>query len=246
MIKATHKTIQDYLNPALPRSKREAARSSEGDSFGATLQRIYSESRTASSNGPTGLSIRDYFENRLNAVSTRTAALSNPPRPRSGPSVALEDEDKPAIATAAHAPSPVTDATGSEARTIQQAIQRAAARYDVPSHLIHSVISCESNFKTDAVSPAGAQGLMQLMPDTARDLGVNDPFDIQQNIDGGTRYLRQMLDRFEGNVEIALAAYNAGPGTVSRYGGIPPYQETQTYVKKVMRLSGLSATARAV
>jgi len=131
-----------------------------------------------------------------------------------------------------------------QSQAIEQAIQRAAERYNVPSYLIHSVIRCESNFKPDALSHAGAQGLMQLMPATAGELGVTDPFDIQQNIDGGTRYLRQMLDRFDGDIKNALAAYNAGPGTVSRYGGVPPYRETQAYVEKVLRYAARAETSK--
>jgi soluble lytic murein transglycosylase-like protein len=246
MIKSTYKTIQDYFQPASPTSKRTAARASRDRSFGATLQRFYSEPRSAPASGSTGLSIRDYMEHRLAGVSSQAAALVKSGRQPSGNSMQPQGEGQVVDEASPHPPSPGIDSVGSEADNIQEAIQRAAARYDVPSDLIHSLIRCESNFKADAVSPAGAQGLMQLMPATARDLGVSDPFDIQQNIDGGTRYLRQMLDRFEGKVEIALAAYNAGPGTVSRYGGIPPYQETQTYVKKVMQFAGISETARVV
>ncbi|HNR12883.1 MAG TPA: lytic transglycosylase domain-containing protein [Thermodesulfobacteriota bacterium] len=117
---------------------------------------------------------------------------------------------------------------------IDQAITRAAEAYNLPAALIRGVIKAESDFQTAAVSPAGAQGLMQLMPGTAKDLGVKNPFDIQQNIDGGARYLRKMLDMFKGNVRLALAAYNAGPGAVIQHRGIPPYQETQQYVTKVL------------
>jgi len=120
---------------------------------------------------------------------------------------------------------------------IAQNVRIAAAKYNLPPALINAVIRAESNFKAKAVSSAGAQGLMQLMPATAKELGVKNSFDIAQNIDGGTKYLRKMLDRFGGNVRTALAAYNAGPGTVIKYNGRVPYPETRQYVKRVLRFS---------
>ncbi len=117
---------------------------------------------------------------------------------------------------------------------IEKAIHDAAAQYQLPPKLIKGVIKAESNYDVNAVSPAGAQGLMQLMPGTARDLGVKNPFDIEQNIDGGVRYLKKMMDMFGGNVKQALSAYNAGPETVKRYNGNVPYSETRQYVNRVM------------
>jgi soluble lytic murein transglycosylase-like protein len=122
---------------------------------------------------------------------------------------------------------------------IAESIKTAAGKYNLPEKLIASVIRAESNFQADAVSPAGARGLMQLMPATAKELGVDDPFDVRQNIDGGAGYLRQMLDRFKGDLRLALAAYNAGPGTVEKYNGNVPFPETQNYIQRVLK--GVSA-----
>lgn len=113
-------------------------------------------------------------------------------------------------------------------------IEAAAGRYGVSPALLAGLIKAESNFDPGAGSPAGAQGLTQLMPETARGLGVTDPHDPEQAIEAGARLLHEHLQSFDGDTELALAAYNAGPGAVERYGGIPPYAETQAYVKKVL------------
>ena len=113
-------------------------------------------------------------------------------------------------------------------------IAKASKKYNVDSALIKAVIKAESNFNHRAVSPKGAQGLMQLMPKTASSLQVQDSFHPEKNIEGGVRYLRYLLQYFNGSLPLALAAYNAGENAVIRYGGIPPYPETQTYVQRVL------------
>jgi hypothetical protein len=122
---------------------------------------------------------------------------------------------------------------GKNVAAYDQLIARAARRHGLPPALVKAVVKAESNFQPDALSDKGAQGLMQLMPATAEDLGVDHPFTPEENVLGGTRYLREMYDRF-GDWEHALAAYNAGPGAVDRFGGVPPYAETQEYVERVL------------
>ncbi|WP_075981424.1 lytic transglycosylase domain-containing protein [Bacillus massilinigeriensis] len=129
-------------------------------------------------------------------------------------------------------PLSLTKLTGAST-DFEDIINEAAEKYDLPAKLIKSVIKHESNFNPNATSYAGASGLMQLMPATARGLGVQNIFDPKENILAGSKYLRNMLDKYDGNVNLALAAYNAGPGNVDKYGGIPPFKETQNYVKKV-------------
>lgn len=136
--------------------------------------------------------------------------------------------------TSAATTSPRVNSDSKVTGSFADIIQEKAAKYNVDPALVKAVIQAESNFNPDVVSSAGAQGLMQLMPGTARSLGVADAFDPEQNIEGGVKFLRQLLDRFGGNTTLAVAAYNAGPGAVSKYNGIPPYNETQVYVKRVL------------
>jgi len=125
-------------------------------------------------------------------------------------------------------------------------INDAAKHYAVDPALIRSVIICESGGNPGLVSRRSAKGLMQLMDETARDLGVTDPFNPVQNIYGGTRYLRSMLDTHDNNLELALAAYNAGPSTVEAYGGIPPFPETQNYIRRILDLYRNAGTEKAM
>lgn len=117
-------------------------------------------------------------------------------------------------------------------------VKDAANRYRIPQPLIYAVIQVESNFDPNAVSKAGAQGLMQLMPGTAAEMGITDAFDPAQNVMGGSQYLSKLLAMFKGDRKLALAAYNAGPGNVKKYGDVPPFKETQRYIRKIEDLTG--------
>jgi soluble lytic murein transglycosylase-like protein len=139
----------------------------------------------------------------------------------------------------------VSSITGSTVN-LDAIFQKASDTYNVPVELLKAVAKAESNFDPAAESHAGAKGIMQLMPGTANALGVTDPFDPEQSIMGGAKYLSQQLARYDGNAVLALAAYNAGPGNVAKYNGVPPFKETQNYITKVMAYAGEPITAGEV
>jgi hypothetical protein len=156
-----------------------------------------------------------------------------------GPTEIHEVEGAPAFRTTTPAALPVRLAP------YEPLVVEHASRHAIRPELVRAVIQVESGFNPLARSPKGAMGLMQLMPQTARELGVDDPYDPAQNIRGGTAYLKQLLDRYDGDEQLALAAYNAGAGAVDRYGrAIPPYRETRDYVKRVAgKAAGGSSTS---
>ena len=144
----------------------------------------------------------------------------------------LADEKfKPGASSSSYAPSAQQQL---DSASVRPYVQEAAAKYNVDPALIEAVIKQESAYNASAQSPVGAQGLMQLMPGTAKDLGVANSFDPRENVMGGAKYLSQLMTMFDGNLTKVVAGYNAGPGNVQKYGGVPPFEETQNYVEKVL------------
>jgi soluble lytic murein transglycosylase-like protein len=172
---------------------------------------------------------------RVGELSVMLRLAPIPAPPATGTGTATTGSSFNAQLASAMAPAaPATQAGAAGATPFATEISEAAARNGVDPKLLTGLIRAESNFDPSATSPAGAQGLTQLMPATAASLGVTNPLDPAQAIEGGAKYLRQQLDRFGGDATKALAAYNAGPGAVERFGGVPPYAETQAYVRKVL------------
>ena len=245
----TRLTIQDYFRQRgdvhfQPRACGKTAMDADAADAGMPFSQALAGAQASSTGGTQGLSIRDYLQRRVTshrpaAAVTRSSAAfppvpvdTSPKSTTAGNSVSemrkldrIQQSEQP----------PPEYSHSEDRRKIMASIDRAAAQFGLPAALIKAVVRTESNYQVRAISPAGAQGLMQLMPATARELGVTDPFDIDQNIRGGAQYLRNMLDQFDGDVHLALSAYNAGPGTVARYAGNVPYAETRAYVQRVLR-----------
>lgn len=148
--------------------------------------------------------------------------------------------------TASASFSKVFNDSRSASADLDDIFQEASETYGVPLNLLKAVAKAESGFRPDAKSGCGAMGIMQLMPATAKSLGVTDAYDPRQNIMGGAKYLGRLLKSYGGNATLACAAYNAGGGAVAKYGGVPPYAETQAYVKKVLSYAGMDLTAGTV
>lgn len=255
-----HLTVRDYLEPryAAAAGSRVARTARKG--LASFQQVLKNETLKPAKDVPEGMRVSEYLKNPL--LRTQTARLSRATvnaaaGPRSTEVNAEADSarrsqlleaDRSALngryrfgARSSHSTLDQLRAENVSGHPVEKSVQQAAAKYNLPPDLIRGVIRAESNYKVDAVSSAGAKGLMQLMPETAKELGVTNPFDIRQNVDGGARYLRQMLDRFGGDLKLALAAYNAGPGAVEQFSGDVPFAETRQYVQRVLRYAGLKA-----
>ncbi len=194
------------------------------------------------SGGSRGRSIKD------SGFALILAALLEAPQGRKGvpPPRRAAPAEKKAGSTAAQPPQ-VKPGTGAKSKDVRgkyvssgsdlaAMVDRVAEKYGLDPALLRAVVKVESDFNPLAVSHAGAMGLMQLMPGTAGELGVKNPFDPAENLEGGARYLKSMIERFGGDLKLALAAYNAGPGAVDRHGGVPPYGETISYIERIRRL----------
>ena len=179
---------------------------------------------------------------RMQSIERQFQSLSSVPAPAVDndfqkildSTISAKSEDKTTVQDKVFSPAAVNSSNRLASKDLDSIIDKYASKNGLDSDFVKALIKQESGFKSNAKSHCGAMGLMQLMPATAMSLGVHNAFDPEQNVAGGTKYLKGLLDRFDGNKELALAAYNAGPGAVKKYGGIPPYSETQNYVKKVI------------
>jgi soluble lytic murein transglycosylase-like protein len=246
-------TIRDYLDARLLAGFAPAVRSGgkrAASAFGQMLKKAAAQGEEERSEGMTAADylarlvpaqhVSRLLRERGGAPAAAAAGTDSAPVAAATNTQAAQALEGASRRTAAGLPAAAGPAEGPASvppggAVMDRAIRQAAFKYGLTPELIRSVIRAESNFQADAVSPAGAQGLMQLMPETARELGVGNPFDVEQNVDGGCRYLRQMLDRFGGDLRLALAAYNAGPAAVEKYDGRVPYAETRQYVNRVLR-----------
>lgn len=150
---------------------------------------------------------------------------------KENPQISLDKALQEAAALQSNIPSVNKTSTKSQVLNV---VNQISKKYDVDAKLVQALIKQESGFNPKAKSKAGAMGLMQLMPSTAKNLGVQDPYNMVQNVEGGVKYLKSMLNKYNGNVILALAAYNAGPNAVDKYSGVPPYKETQNYVRNIL------------
>lgn len=198
--------------------------------FGNSSERLQHSPRSSSRHGDNDSPLLSTDDASFTDVPTADIASFEkdlPPPPPPPPRV-----ESPAPASA---PVRVSSAPVKPAIPLNQVVDSASATYHLDPDLVNSVIHAESGFNTRAVSPKGAQGLMQLMPGTANRLGVNNAFDPQDNVTGGSRYLRELLERYNFDLVKALAAYNAGPERVEKYKGVPPFRETRAYVNRIVR-----------
>ena len=176
-----------------------------------------------------------YVDDQGNVVYTNDAQQAHKGSAEKAPdgkgSIGSEQNRNAAAPHATNSTPPAVPSLGPD--VLHQLVQETAHKHNVDPNLVSAVISTESNWNTSAISRKGAQGLMQLVPETAQHFGVYNPFDPAQNVDAGVRYLSMLLDRYNGDLPKALAAYNAGPRAVDRWGGVPDYRETREYVQKV-------------
>ncbi|MGL4523179.1 MAG: lytic transglycosylase domain-containing protein [Bacilli bacterium] len=187
--------------------------------FSETLERVQSDGLVAK--------VSDYINPNLNALSYKELVSIS----QQIAEMPLTNVIAPNVEQTMNIPSDISNA--SMPSLYDDIISEMASKHNVDPLLIKSIIKHESNFNPDVVSSAGAVGLMQLMPITAEATNVTDRRDVRQNIEGGTKYIRRMLDKYDGNLTLALAGYNAGPGNVAKYGGVPPFKETENYIRKV-------------